>query len=108
MSRVASSRLDRSRALWDVTYVTGLDPSCFEGAVVALVFKIHHAIMDGQASVRFLELAFDSAEPLEFPPPGEAEREPTRGELVRFALMSQLRLYARLPKVVPARRRPAL
>jgi WS/DGAT/MGAT family acyltransferase len=56
--------------------------------------------MDGQASVRFLELAFDSAEPLAFPPPREPEPEPTRGELVRFALRSQAQLYAQLPKVI--------
>jgi len=100
VSRIASRRLDMQRPLWDLTYVTGLDPACFDGAEVALVFKIHHAIMDGQASVRFLELAFDSGEPLTFPPPGTAEPEPTKGELVRFALMSQLRLYSRLPKVI--------
>jgi WS/DGAT/MGAT family acyltransferase len=100
VSGIASGRLDPRRPLWEVTYVTGLDPACFDGAEAALVFKIHHAIMDGQASVRFLELAFDSDEPLAFPPPGTAEPEPTRSELVRFALASQLRLYARLPKVV--------
>lgn len=100
VSRIASGRLLPQRALWEVTYVTGLDPASFDGAEVALVFKIHHAIMDGQASVRFLELAFDSSEPLTFPPPGIAEPEPTRGELIRFALASQLKLYARLPKVI--------
>ena len=100
VSQIASESIDRIHPLWSLTYVTGLDPAHFDGARVALVFKLHHAIMDGQASVRFLELAFDSAEPLTFPPPGEPEREPTRGELVRFALASQLRLYAQLPKVV--------
>jgi diacylglycerol O-acyltransferase / wax synthase len=100
VSRIASGRLGPQRPLWEVTYVTGLDPACFDSAEVALVFKIHHAIMDGQASVRFLELAFDSGEAMAFPPPGTAEPEPTRGELVRFALISQLRLYARLPKVI--------
>src|SRR4051812_28684311 len=100
VSRIASGPIDRSRPLWELVYVSGLDPAQFDGAEVALVFKLHHAIMDGQASVRFLELAFDSGEPLTFPPPGEPEREPTRGELVRFALASQVKLYAQLPKVV--------
>lgn len=100
VSRIASGRLAAQRPLWELTYVTGLDPAFFDGAEVALVFKIHHAIMDGQASVRFLELAFDSGESLTFPAPGAAEPEPTRGELIRFALVSQLKLYARLPKVV--------
>ena len=100
VSRIASGSIDRSRPLWELVYVSGLDPSQFDGAAIALVFKLHHAIMDGQASVRFLELAFDSDEPLTFGPPGEPEREPTRGELIRFALASQARLYAQLPKVV--------
>jgi diacylglycerol O-acyltransferase / wax synthase len=100
VSQVASGSIDRAWPLWQLTYVSGLDPARFDGARVALVFKLHHAIMDGQASVRFLELAFDSDEPLTLLPPGEPEREPTRAELVRFALAAQLRLYAQLPKVV--------
>lgn len=99
VSRVASARLDSMSPLWELTYVTGLDPASFDGAEVALVFKLHHAIMDGQASVRFLELAFDSGEALTFPEPGEAEPEPRRGQLVWFALTSQAKLYAQLPKV---------
>src|SRR4051812_46796995 len=54
VSRIASVQIDRSRPLWELTYVEGLDPNAFGGAEVALVFKLHHAIMDGQASVRFL------------------------------------------------------
>lgn len=100
VSRIASESIDRVHPLWSLTYVSGLDPTQFDGARVALVFKLHHAIMDGQASVRFLELAFDSAEPLAFPPPGQPEPEPTRGELIRFALVEQMKLYAQLPKVV--------
>ena len=100
VSRIASESIDRTHPLWTLAYVTGLDPARFDGARVALVFKLHHAIMDGQASVRFLELAFDSGEPLTFPPPGEPEPEPTRAELIRFALAAHVRLYAQLPKVV--------
>jgi diacylglycerol O-acyltransferase / wax synthase len=100
VSRIASRPLDRSRPLWELTYVTGLDPARFDGARAALAFKLHHAIMDGQASVRFLELAFDSAAPLSFAAPGAPDPEPTRGQLVRFAMRSHLRLYAQLPKVV--------
>jgi len=60
VSGVASESMDRRHPLWTLDYVTGLDPSRFDGARVALVFKLHHAIMDGQASVRFLELAWPS------------------------------------------------
>src|SRR3954452_21602624 len=59
VSRIASCQLPRDRPLWDLTYVDGLS-----GGRIALVFKLHHSILDGQASVRFFELAFDSGEPM--------------------------------------------
>lgn len=96
VSRIASVQLLRDRPLWELTIVEGLPDG-----QVALVFKIHHAIMDGQASVRFFELAFDSAVPLSFGPvPDRPERVPTRPELIRFAMASHSRLYKQLPAVV--------
>jgi WS/DGAT/MGAT family acyltransferase len=100
VSRIASVQLPRDRPLWELTYVDGL-----AGGRVALVWKLHHSIMDGQASVRFFELAFDSGEPpssvtLPFPPvPAQPEPEPSKARLVLFALRSQLLLWARLPHV---------
>jgi WS/DGAT/MGAT family acyltransferase len=94
VSRIASVQLPRDRPLWDLTVVDGL-----ADGRVAFVFKLHHSIMDGQASVRFLELAFaDDAVPFG-PVPDRAEPEPTKPELVRFALRSQARLYAQIPAV---------
>jgi diacylglycerol O-acyltransferase len=96
VSQISSVQLARDRPLWELTIVEGLPDG-----QVALVFKIHHAIMDGQASVRFFELAFDSAVPLSFPPvPARPEPIPSRTELVRFAMTSHARTYAQLPAVV--------
>jgi diacylglycerol O-acyltransferase / wax synthase len=96
VSRIASVQLHRDRPLWELTIVEGLPDD-----QVALVFKIHHAIMDGVASVRFFELAFDSDVPLDFGPiPPAAEPIPSRQKLVSFALGSQARLYGQLPAVV--------
>jgi WS/DGAT/MGAT family acyltransferase len=94
ISRVASMQLPRDRPLWELTIVTGL-----EADRVALVFKIHHAVMDGQASVRFFELAFDggSDDPLGEVP--EAEPMPGRMRLIGFALRSQGRQLRQLPAV---------
>jgi WS/DGAT/MGAT family acyltransferase len=94
ISRVASVQLPRDRPLWDLTIVTGL-----EGDRTALVFKIHHAVMDGQASVRFFELAFDggSDDPLGEVPTGEPM--PSKLRLVGFALRSQGRQLRGLPAV---------
>ena len=95
VSRVASAQLPRDRPLWDLTVVEGLSDER-----VALVFKLHHSIMDGQASVRFFEVAFDGGDLETFGPvPATPEPEPTRGQLVGFALRSQATLWANLPKV---------
>ena len=95
VSGIASEQLPRDRPLWDLTFVEGLS-----GGRVALVFKLHHSILDGQASVRFLELAFDGGEPMPFGPvPASAEPTPSRLQLLLFALRSHLHLWARLPAV---------
>jgi WS/DGAT/MGAT family acyltransferase len=95
VSRIASEQLRRDRPLWELTYVDGMS-----GGRVALVFKLHHSILDGQASVRFFELAFDSGEPMPFGPvPATPEPIPSGWALVVFALRSHLRLWARLPAV---------
>lgn len=95
VSRIASIQIQRDRPLWALTIVEGL-----EAGRVGLIFKIHHSIMDGTASVRFLEIAFDGEEEMPFdrvPPP---EPMPTRGQLARFALRGQGRQYRQLPAVV--------
>ncbi len=95
VSRIASGQLRRDHPLWELTIVEGLD-----GGRVALVFKIHHAVMDGQASVRFFELAFDggSDDPLG-EVPAQPEPMPGGGRLIRFALRSQGRQVRQLPAV---------
>jgi diacylglycerol O-acyltransferase len=95
VSRVASVQLPRDRPLWDLTIVEGLPDG-----QVGMIFKIHHAIMDGQASVRFFELAFDSETAADFGPVPEAEPTPTPLGLVRFALRSQAHLVGHLPAVI--------
>jgi diacylglycerol O-acyltransferase / wax synthase len=95
VSRIASVQLSRDRPLWDLTIVEGLS-----GDRVALVFKIHHAIMDGQASLRFLEIAFDGGADVELGEvPEVTEPMPTRRQLLRFALRAQVRQYRHLPAV---------
>ncbi|HET7312564.1 MAG TPA: wax ester/triacylglycerol synthase family O-acyltransferase [Mycobacteriales bacterium] len=95
VSRIASTQLPRDRPLWELTVVEGLP-----GERVALVFKIHHSIMDGQASVRFFEVAFDGGDlDVYGPVPAAPEPQPTSPQLVGFALKSQASLWALLPKV---------
>jgi WS/DGAT/MGAT family acyltransferase len=96
VSGITSVQLNRDRPLWELTIVEGLPDD-----QIGLVFKIHHAIMDGQASVRFFELAFDGGVEVDFGPvPAQPEPQPTRPELVRFAVRSQAHLYGHLPAVM--------
>jgi WS/DGAT/MGAT family acyltransferase len=66
-----SRRLDRSRPLWEISVVEGMSHGR-----VALVFKMHHALVDGVAAVDVGMLLFDpTTEPLQIPPP-DAPWEP--------------------------------
>ena len=62
---IISTRLDRSMPLWRVYYVEGL-----EGGKVALITKIHHAVIDGVSGAELLTTLLDlQAEPRKIKPP---------------------------------------
>jgi diacylglycerol O-acyltransferase len=92
---VASIPLDRSRPLWDMWFVEGL-----EGGNVGLVAKMHHATIDGVSGANLMMHLFD----LE-PDPGPLEPPPARvvvgspGELELFAQGIAQRL--RRPLLLP-------
>ncbi len=58
--------LDRRRPLFDLTFVDGLDPAEFGPDALALVERVHHALMDGMSGVEMVALLFD-VEPGEGP-----------------------------------------
>jgi WS/DGAT/MGAT family acyltransferase len=79
--RVFSQRLDRSKPLWELWVVQGLDDDRF-----ALVTKTHHAMIDGVAGVDIATVLFDlAATPPESPRADTAwvpSPEPSQAELV--------------------------
>jgi diacylglycerol O-acyltransferase / wax synthase len=84
VGREFSHRLDRSRPLWEATLIEGM-----EGGRQGLLFKVHHALVDGMAAIGMAALVLDpSEEALEIPPPDQ-EWEPRkydmRGHVARFA-----------------------
>ena len=66
MGRLMSIHLDRDRPLWETWLVEGL-----EGGRWALVFKVHHCMVDGIAGVELLTVLLDAA-----PDPDVAEPAP--------------------------------
>jgi len=79
--QVASIPLDRNRPLWEMWVVEGMA----DGAV-ALVTKLHHAIMDGAAGGELMTSLFDltpDVEPVTPPSePWEPDRPPSAPALV--------------------------
>lgn len=65
-------KLDRSRPLWEMAIVEGL-----ENGSIALLAKVHHALMDGMAGVRLMATLV-SAEPDATSPPVSKKPEPER------------------------------
>jgi diacylglycerol O-acyltransferase / wax synthase len=101
VGEIMSEPLDRSRPLWQLTVVEGLD-----GGSTALVAKMHHALVDGLAAIDVSTVILDPGpEPLDLPPPdGEPERRrAARVEQLTRLASSQLHLPRRLARGAVAR-----
>ena len=95
---VASRPLDRSRPLWEMWVVEGLE----EGHV-ALVSKIHHSAIDGVTGADMMVHLFDLApEGAEIEPPGEWRPEPAPSDLqlIRDAIASTITQPVRLARML--------
>lgn len=67
--RVYSRRLDRSRPLWEIYLIQGL-----EGGKVALLSKTHHAAVDGLSSAEIMSALYDlTVESRVVDPPTESD-----------------------------------
>jgi len=81
VARIFSQRLDRSKPLWELWLVQGL-----EGNRVALISKTHHSLVDGVSGVDLATVLFDVG-PVPQPPehpqaPWAPGSEPTAAELI--------------------------
>ena len=96
LAQIASHPLDRDRPLWELWVLTGLE----DPTVAVAVQKIHHAMADGMAAMRFLTRVFASAHPS--PPTAEwrADPLPSGRRLVWDALVDHVRYDMRnLPAI---------
>ena len=84
ISRIVGRPMDRTRPLWEVYVIEGLESGRW-----ALLTKYHHATIDGASGVMMLMLIHDltpDAPPLEESPPWHGEPVPGDLELLRLAL----------------------
>ena len=80
VGRIFSQRLDRSKPLWELWVVQGLEKARF-----AIISKTHHALVDGVSGVDIATVLFDlSPVPAELPEDEgwSAEPEPSGADLV--------------------------
>jgi diacylglycerol O-acyltransferase len=102
VGHVLSERLDRSRPLWQLVVVEGL-----EDGRSAIVAKMHHALVDGVAAVDVSTVVLDpTPEGLDLSPPdAEPAAAPGRGarmeQLARNARVDQLARIAAAQLAVP-------
>ena len=108
VQRVMSRPLDRTKPLWEMYVIEGL-----EGDHVATLLKVHHAMIDGISGMHLAAALWDlSPEPPPVlpPPPWEPEAEPSSEDLLQDTLEEMLThpLRALTDAVETARRQPAI
>ncbi|MEJ8821041.1 wax ester/triacylglycerol synthase family O-acyltransferase [Variovorax humicola] len=101
VGRLHSTLLDRSRPLWEMVVIEGL-----QGGRAALYSKVHHAGIDGQAGVALANALMDvTRQPREVRPP-RARPQTQRyqlgvGELAGAAVTNTIAQYVKIIKTFP-------
>jgi diacylglycerol O-acyltransferase len=99
VSHLVAIPLDRTRPLWEVWIMEGL-----ENGNVAILTKVHHSAIDGAAGNQIMVAMFDlSPEGEDIPPPEEewvADEVPSDTQLVGYAASSLARQPLRAAKAV--------
>jgi WS/DGAT/MGAT family acyltransferase len=95
--RVQTQMLDRSRPLWELWFVEGL-----EGGNVAVIQKTHHALVDGISGVDVATVLFDFTPEPTIPdaPEWQPEPAPSPRQLFLDTLAEEVSGMARVPRVL--------
>lgn len=88
-SRIMAQRLDRSRPLWELWVIEGLDGDRF-----AVINKTHHCMIDGASGVDLMNVMMSPSPDAEIveAPPFVPRRAPTAGELLRDEILRRVSL----------------
>src|SRR3954449_1819156 len=100
VSRIMARPLDRSRPLWELYLIHGL-----EKGWSAVLTKIHHAVIDGLSGAEIMGLLLDlSPEGRDLPPaePAPAGQDPGRLELLGRGLLGVPRYPVRMLRALPS------
>ncbi|MGV0742351.1 wax ester/triacylglycerol synthase family O-acyltransferase [Mycolicibacterium sp. XJ870] len=99
IAEIFRTGLDRNRPAWQLYYVDGL-----ADGRIALVLKVHHAVADGTASLRLLELIYSTDPAATLPAPRRIplpdEHRPPPWQWYRLVLRHQLTALGRFPGIV--------
>jgi WS/DGAT/MGAT family acyltransferase len=88
MGRLQQTLLDRNRPLWEIHFIDGLAGR----DSVAMIYKIHHAMIDGTAGVEIAKLLYDlspEVTPVE-PPEWEPRSLPSAAEMIAEAMVDRI------------------
>jgi diacylglycerol O-acyltransferase len=100
IARLHSRALDRSRPLWEIYVISGL-----QSGHTALYTKIHHAVIDGVSGAEITGMLLDltpEIRQVEAEAPIQAGREPSKGEMLGRALLGLPRYPWRVIKALPS------
>jgi diacylglycerol O-acyltransferase / wax synthase len=87
VQRVISRPLDRSKPLWELYLIEGL-----EDGYLALLSKVHHCMVDGMGAIDLASVMFDFSPEAQVltPPSWEPGPEPSRLEMLGEGLLEQV------------------
>jgi len=101
VARLHSTLLDRSRPLWEMYVIEGL-----ENGQVAFYSKAHHSGVDGKAGVEIAKVLYDVSPQMREVPPPRRKRSTSNNqlgmtELLQAAVANSVQQYRKLADLLP-------